>query len=92
MKLGLALLNAIVTYFFTKSLTHDGLVEEDRAVRPYNLAKMNFGTYLSLQFRQYLEDNGYDTSQMGLLDSSTTASRAEVDARTDVSSESEKKV
>ncbi|TEB27007.1 MFS general substrate transporter [Coprinellus micaceus] len=40
---GLALLSAIVVFFFVTPLTHDGMEKEDRA------------------FRQYLEDNGFDT-------------------------------
>lgn len=65
----LALLSATVTLLFTKSLTHDGMAEEDEA------------------FRKYLEANGYDTSQMGLFDS-TTSSR--VDETDKASSENEK--
>ncbi|KAG5644379.1 hypothetical protein DXG03_008607 [Asterophora parasitica] len=45
---GLAILSAIVTYFFINPLTVDGMEKEDIA------------------FREYLEANGYDTSQMGL--------------------------
>lgn len=47
---GLAILSALITYFFITPLTHDGMEKEDRA------------------FRQYLEDNGFDTSTMGLPD------------------------
>lgn len=45
---GLAVLSALVTYFFIHPLTQDGMEKEDR------------------EFREYLEANGYDTSQMGL--------------------------
>jgi len=45
---GLAVLSALITFFFIKPLSHDGMIEEDR------------------QFREYLEANGYDTSEMGL--------------------------
>jgi len=45
---GLAILSAIITFFFIRPLSHDGMVEEDRL------------------FREYLEQNGYDTTQMGL--------------------------
>ncbi|KAG6834356.1 hypothetical protein H0H93_010247 [Arthromyces matolae] len=45
---GLALLSAIVTYFFVHPLTHDGMAKED------------------IEFREYLEAHGYDTSMMGL--------------------------
>jgi MFS family permease len=45
---GLAILSALVTLFFIRPLSHDGMEEEDRA------------------FREYLEQHGYDTSQMGL--------------------------
>jgi len=40
-------------------------------------------------FRRYLEEHGYDTSQMGLLDSARS-SRLEAPEKTDVSSENEK--
>ncbi|TRM64448.1 major facilitator superfamily domain-containing protein [Schizophyllum amplum] len=53
---GLAILSALVTYFFIKPLEHDGMLEEDA------------------KFREYLEANGYDTSQMGLVDMGSTAS------------------
>ncbi|GLB40465.1 putative sugar (and other) transporter [Lyophyllum shimeji] len=45
---GLAILSALVTFFFIHPLTQDGMEKEDCA------------------FREYLEANGYDTSQMGL--------------------------
>jgi len=45
---GLAILSALVTFFFIKPLTQDGMEKEDR------------------EFRAYLEDHGYDTTQMGL--------------------------
>lgn len=45
----MAVLSALITFFFVKPLSHDGMVEEDRL------------------FREYLEANGWDTSQMGLL-------------------------
>ncbi|KAH9046851.1 MFS Git1p-related glycerophosphoinositol and glycerophosphocholine permease [Lactarius hengduanensis] len=32
---GLAILSALITFFFIRPLTHDGLVEEDRAFREY---------------------------------------------------------
>ncbi|KAF5359638.1 hypothetical protein D9756_003128 [Leucocoprinus leucothites] len=34
-----------------------------------------------IAFRQYLEENGYDTSSMGLLDGSTTASEVVIDVK-----------
>ena len=45
---GLAILSAIITFFFIRPLSHDGMAAEDEA------------------FRAYLEENGWDTSQMGL--------------------------
>jgi hypothetical protein len=45
----MALLSAIITFFFIHPLSHDGMEQEDIA------------------FREYLEANGWDTSQMGLL-------------------------
>lgn len=45
----MAVLSALITYFFIHPLSHDGMEAEDVA------------------FRAYLEENGYDTSRMGLL-------------------------
>jgi len=45
---GLAILSALITFFFVKPLSHDGMAKEDRL------------------FREYLEEHGYDTTQMGL--------------------------
>lgn len=88
-ELGLALLSAIVAFFFTKTLTHDGMIEEDKAVCPLKLAKMALNVYSFWQFRRYLEENGYDTSHMGLFDSATST-QVEAAEKTDVSSENEK--
>jgi len=55
----LAILSALVTLFFVKPLTQDGLELEDRL------------------FREYLEENGYDTSHMGLQEMSDTKSTVE---------------
>ncbi|KAI0370362.1 metabolite transporter [Pilatotrama ljubarskyi] len=52
---GLAIFSALVTFFFIRPLSHDGMAEEDR------------------QFREYLEAHGYDTSQMGLMESETSS-------------------
>ncbi|ESK95870.1 mfs git1p-related glycerophosphoinositol and glycerophosphocholine permease [Moniliophthora roreri MCA 2997] len=62
---GLAVVSALVTFFFIRPLSHDGMTEEDSL------------------FREYLEQHGYDTSQMGL------GTTSEV---TDSASEDEKKV
>lgn len=72
---------------FTKALTHDGMTVEDELVCPPCLAEMDLDIYILSQFRQYLEENGYDTSQMGLLDSTTTSRIEEVEK---ASSENEK--
>jgi sugar phosphate permease len=45
---GLAILSALITLFFIRPLSHDGMADEDE------------------KFREYLEANGFDTSQMGL--------------------------
>ncbi|OBZ72461.1 hypothetical protein A0H81_07873 [Grifola frondosa] len=58
---GLAMFNAIVTLFFIRPLSHDGMIEEDRL------------------FREYLEENGYDTSQMGLMESETQTISSELE-------------
>ncbi|TDL20750.1 MFS Git1p-related glycerophosphoinositol and glycerophosphocholine permease [Rickenella mellea] len=46
---GLAVASALITLFFIRPLSHDGMIQEDK------------------DFREYLERNGYDTSQMGML-------------------------
>jgi len=51
---GLAIFSALITFFFIKPLTHDGMIKEDA------------------EFRLYLEQRGYDTSQMGLRDEELT--------------------
>ena len=53
---GLAIFSAIITFFFIRPLTHDGMAKEDA------------------DFRAYLEENGYDTSMMGLGDDESTGS------------------
>ncbi len=44
---GLAILSAIITFFFIRPLSADSMTKEDA------------------DFRAYLEENGFDTSQMG---------------------------
>ncbi|EIW57370.1 metabolite transporter [Trametes versicolor FP-101664 SS1] len=51
----LAIISAVITFFFVRPLSHDGMTAED------------------LKFREYLEANGYDTSQMGLIESETSS-------------------
>lgn len=62
----LAIFSAIITYFFIRPLSHDGMAEEDR------------------KFREYLEQNGYDTKQMGLSGVDTETSSADYDEKKDV--------
>ncbi|KAI0329084.1 metabolite transporter [Cubamyces sp. BRFM 1775] len=62
---GLAIFSALVTFFFIRPLSHDGMAEEDR------------------QFREYLEAHGYDTSQMGLMESETTSVSSSGDEKTE---------
>ncbi|KAG7095028.1 hypothetical protein E1B28_005819 [Marasmius oreades] len=52
---GLAILSALVTFFFIRPLDHDGMMKEDAL------------------FREYLEQHGYDTAQMGLGSSDSIA-------------------
>ena len=61
----LAIFSAVITYFFIRPLSHDGMAEEDR------------------KFREYLEQNGYDTSQMGLPGADTEISSADYDEKKD---------
>ena len=64
---GFAVLSALITLFFIRPLSHDGMVEEDRAVNEsFSIRRISVLTDWSLQFREYLEANGYDTSAMGL--------------------------
>ena len=44
---GLAIVSALITFFFIRPLSTDSMAREDA------------------EFRQYLEDNGFDTSTMG---------------------------
>ena len=62
---GMAILSALVVFFFVHPLSHDGMADEDR------------------KFREYLEQHGYDTSQMGLVDSTSETSSAEYDEKKD---------
>ncbi|KZV74585.1 MFS Git1p-related glycerophosphoinositol and glycerophosphocholine permease [Peniophora sp. CONT] len=58
---GLAVLSAIITFFFIRPLNHDGMEAEDIA------------------FREYLEANGFDVSQLGLREGDDDMSVAESD-------------
>jgi len=60
---GLAILSALVTFFFIRPLTTDGMALED------------------VEFRKYLEANGYDTSAMGFTDTITIDSSVEEDGK-----------
>ncbi|KAJ7039634.1 major facilitator superfamily domain-containing protein [Mycena alexandri] len=53
---GLAILSALITFFFIAPLDHDGMAKEDAI----------------LQFRAYLEENGLDTSGMGFPEETET--------------------
>jgi hypothetical protein len=80
--LGLAILSALVTFFFIAPLDHDGMAKEDAIVR--FSALMCACTYgCSLQFREYLEENGFDTSGMGFveIESQTSSVPEELDEK-----------
>jgi MFS family permease len=64
----LAILSALVTFFFVKPIHTDGMAAED------------------VKFREYLEQNGYDTSQMGLISETSSVEPAE-DVKEDVKEE-----
>ncbi|KAF9063053.1 MFS Git1p-related glycerophosphoinositol and glycerophosphocholine permease [Rhodocollybia butyracea] len=66
---GLAVLSAIITYFFIQPIHTDGMAEEDA------------------KFREYLEANGYDTSQMGLRSEESSVVEYTEDVKEDVSTE-----
>lgn len=85
----MAFLSALVVLFFVKPLTHDGMIEEDAAVSVIFEEKMAISFIAITQFRQYLEEHGYDTSNMGLLDSATS-SNVEADVKAEGSLENEK--
>ncbi|KAJ6509860.1 major facilitator superfamily domain-containing protein [Mycena vulgaris] len=53
---GLAILSALITFFFISPLDHDGMAKEDAL------------------FREYLEQHGFDTSGMGLIEAKETGS------------------
>jgi len=78
MKLGLAILSAIVVFFFVKPLTTDGMIQEDQDVSFFLSLSLSLDdtrdrfTIFS-QFRRYLEEHGYDTSGMGFGDSATSS-------------------
>ncbi|KAF9261624.1 putative metabolite transporter [Marasmius fiardii PR-910] len=64
---GLAILSALVTFFFIRPLDHDGMIKEDAL------------------FREYLEQHGYDTTQMGLgTDSQSSSAEDEKDEKVSV--------
>ncbi|KZT00832.1 metabolite transporter [Laetiporus sulphureus 93-53] len=67
----LAVLSAIITFFFIRPLSHDCMVEEDRL------------------FREYLEAHGFDTSKMGLIETTETWSE-DTPSEKDVNAVSEK--
>jgi len=69
---GLAVLSALVTYFFIHPLTQDGMEKEDR------------------EFREYLEANGYDTSQMGLGEETMVEEAVVYDEKRSASAEDQK--
>jgi hypothetical protein len=70
---GLAILSALITFFFIVPLDHDGMAKEDAIVRDPSQHLSRILTYMhSLKFRQYLEDNGFDTSGMGFADGVAT--------------------
>ncbi|KAE9401531.1 putative metabolite transporter [Gymnopus androsaceus JB14] len=58
---GLAILSALITFFFIRPLSHDGMADEDE------------------KFREYLEANGFDTSGMGLRETSSTTVVSDVE-------------
>ncbi|KAF9524855.1 MFS Git1p-related glycerophosphoinositol and glycerophosphocholine permease [Crepidotus variabilis] len=51
---GLAIVSALITFFFVKPLTTDGMAVEDE------------------EFREYLRQHGYDVSQMGLVEETSS--------------------
>ncbi|THH01037.1 hypothetical protein EW145_g6988 [Phellinidium pouzarii] len=63
---GLAIFSALVTFFFIRPLSADGMTKEDAA------------------FRVYLEENGWDTSQMGLGDEDKAVASADDDEKTSI--------
>ncbi|WVQ80539.1 hypothetical protein IAT38_002644 [Cryptococcus sp. DSM 104549] len=65
---GLALVSALITFFFIPNIKPDAMHDED------------------ILFREYLEANGYDTSQMGLKDTVNEAEAAQIKEDVKVSS------
>lgn len=72
---GLSLISAFLTILLVKPLTHDGMKAEDEAVRlllahyfllfTLNDEMISCSVIVLLQFRLYLEQNGFDVSSMG---------------------------
>jgi len=77
MDIGLAILSAIVVFFFVKPLTTDGMIQEDQDVSlslSLSLSRWHARPItIFSQFRRYLEEHGYDTSGMGFGDSTTSS-------------------
>ena len=83
MDIGLAILSAIVVFFFVKPLTTDGMIQEDQDVSLFFFLSLSLSLSLFRwharpitifsQFRRYLEEHGYDTSGMGFGDSTTSS-------------------
>ena len=82
---GLAIFSAIITFLFIRPLSHDGMAEEDRQVSICTCSRRRCWLLMlhSKQFREYLEAHGYDTSQMGLMESETTSISSTGDEKTE---------
>ncbi|PPR06289.1 hypothetical protein CVT24_001095 [Panaeolus cyanescens] len=66
---GLAILSAMVTFLLTP-LDEEGMAREDQKI---------LNVLSRIQFREYLEANGYDTAAMGLRGPESDSERASVD-------------
>jgi MFS family permease len=69
----LAVFSAIITFFFIRPLTTDGMAEEDMKVRQVTRKYCSFVADVGTQFREYLSEHGYDISQMGLHDEASSS-------------------
>ena len=74
---GLAILSALIVFFLVKPLDHDGMNKEDQAVSLFYVSLCYSRLRCCfMKFREYLEQHGFDTSQMGLIDDSASTKSA----------------
>ena len=66
---GLVILNVLVTLFFVRPLSHDGMRDEDEKVsseHAHSSLIIILSTFPQRQFRECIAAHGYDVGRMGL--------------------------